>query len=243
MSRIEAEPARAALAMLAPGGWEEREVGDHLELSVYGEPSIGEALGRLLGPVEVASVQPGWADRWREFHRPVVVGALWIGPPWEQPGGAEHVIVVDPGQAFGTGAHATTRLCLELLQVQPHGSVADLGCGSGVLSIAAAKLGFAPITAVDHDPVAVAVTRENAGANGVRFEVRLLDLRVDGPPPASLALANLERPLVEELAPRIVAERLIASGYLDRDEPDLPGWRRLDRREVDGWAADLFERV
>ncbi len=83
--------------------------------------------------------------------------------------------MIDPGQAFGTGAHATTRLCLELLlALEPSGPLVDLGCGSGVLAIAAAKLGWGPVLGVDHDPLAVEATRENARVNGVD---------IDGPPP------------------------------------------------------------
>ena len=80
--------------------------------------------------------------------------------------------MIDPGQAFGTGAHATTRLCLELLlALEPAGPLVDLGCGSGVLAIAAAKLGWAPVLGVDHDPLAVEATRENARVNGVDVDV------------------------------------------------------------------------
>src|SRR6185503_17195037 len=120
-----------------------------------------------------AEVEAGWEDRWREFHRPVEIGPLWVGPPWETPPPGAIAVVVDPGRAFGTGAHPTTRLCLELLLDLPRGSLLDVGCGSGVLSIAAAKLGFHPVRAVDLDPQAVEATRRNAAANGVVLEVEL----------------------------------------------------------------------
>ena len=87
----------------------------------------------------------GWEDRWRDFHHGVVVGRFWVGPPWEEAPAGVEAIVIDPGRAFGTGAHPTTRLTLELLQELEPGSLLDVGCGSGVLSIAAAKLGFAPV--------------------------------------------------------------------------------------------------
>ena len=116
---------------------------------------------------EVAPVQPGWEDGWRAFHRPVRAGGLWIGPPWEQPDPGEPAVVIDPGRAFGTGAHPTTRLCVELLARCERGSLLDVGCGSGVLSIAAARLGYGPIQAVDNDPVAVETTIANAEVNGV----------------------------------------------------------------------------
>ncbi len=119
-------------------------------------------------------VPDGWEERWKRFHSPVLVAErIWVRPPWEEPLDRADVIdlVIDPGRAFGTGAHPTTRLCLELLvglagEGSP-GSLCDLGCGSGVLSIGAARLGFAPVVALDADRLAVEATALNAGANGV----------------------------------------------------------------------------
>jgi len=171
-----------------------------------------------------------------------VVGRFWIGPPWEDAPAETQAIVIDPGRAFGTGAHATTRLTLELLQVLEPTSLLDVGCGSGVLAIAAAKLGFAPVVGLDVDEAAVEATRVNAAANGVRLEARLADALTDDLPAAEAAVANVALDVVERLAPRLKARRLVASGYLERDEPHPNGWRRVDRRVADGWAADLFER-
>jgi len=145
-------------------------------------------------------------------------------------------VVVDPGRAFGTGAHATTRLCLELLQDLEPTSLLDVGCGSGVLSVAGAKLGFAPVTAVDIDEVALEVTRANAAANGVVVDV------ATGLLPANLAVMNIALDVVERMLPELPVERAITSGYLDRDAPRVDGWHRLERRVRDGWAADLLER-
>ena len=114
-------------------------------------------------------VAEGWEDAWRAFHRGIPVGRLWVGPPWERPPADLVPVVIEPGRAFGTGAHPTTQLCLELLQELEPASLLDIGCGSGVLSIAAAKLGFAPVTAVDVDPVAIEVTQANAAVNGVEI--------------------------------------------------------------------------
>jgi ribosomal protein L11 methyltransferase len=178
-------------------------------------------------------VEPGWEDRWREFHHGVVVGRFWVGPPWE-------TVVVDPGRAFGTGAHPTTRLTLELLQEVEPGSLLDVGCGSGVLSIAAAKLGFAPVTGIDLDDAAVEATLANARVNGVEVAAHVADALQDELPPAEVAVANVALELVERLLPRLRCRAVVTSGYLDRDRPQAPGWTPVDRRERDGWAADLL---
>src|SRR5439155_2597638 len=113
------------------------------------------------------------AERGKASHvRILLGGGLNVGPRWEQPAvrPGVHEVVIDPGQAFGTGTHPTTRLCLELmleLDDSMRGSFADLGCGSGVLAIAAAKLGFSPVSAFDADRAAVAATDANARANAV----------------------------------------------------------------------------
>jgi ribosomal protein L11 methyltransferase len=178
-------------------------------------------------------VEPGWEDRWREFHHGVVVGRFWVGPPWE-------TVVVDPGRAFGTGGHPTTRLTLELLQEVEPGSLLDVGCGSGVLSIAAAKLGFAPVTGIDLDDAAVEATLANARVNGVEVAAHVADALQDELPPAEVAVANVALELVERLLPRLLCRAVVTSGYLDRDRPQAPGWTPVDRRERDGWAADLL---
>lgn len=179
----------------------------------------------------------GWEDAWRGFHKSVRIGRLWVGPPWEGPPPDAVPVIIDPGRAFGTGAHATTRLCLELLQDEEPTSLLDVGCGSGVLSVAAAKLGFSPILAIDIDDVALEVTGANAAANGVRVDVghELC--------PASLGVMNIALDVVDGMLPRLPVERAITSGYLERDEPRADGWRSLERRVQDGWAADVLERT
>src|SRR5437016_3537985 len=83
---------------------------------------------------EAAPVENGWEDRWRDFHRPIRIGPLWVGPPWEEAPPGAVAVWIDPGRAFGTGAHPTTRLCLELLLDVRRGSLLDVGCGSGVIA-------------------------------------------------------------------------------------------------------------
>lgn len=225
---------------LFPEGFEEVGHGTDLELAAYAGPSDEERFWQVFGPGDTSDVEPGWQEGWKRFHRPVRVGRLWLGPPWEEPDRGAVPVVIDPGLAFGTGAHATTRLCLELLLERAPGSVLDLGCGSGVLAVAAAQLGFAPVTALDVDLAAVEATGENARRNGVDIDVRCVDVFADELPEAELALANITLDAAQELAPRLHSGELIVSGYLAAEQPAPAGWVHQARREVDGWAADLF---
>jgi len=220
------EPELLLLLHLFPEGVEELDGA----FAVYAdEPPIGFDL------IEADEVREGWEDAWKDFHHGVSVGRLWVGPPWESPPADLVPVVIDPGRAFGTGAHATTRLCLDFLQDAEPTSLLDVGCGSGVLSIAAAKLGFDPVTAVDLDEVALDSARENARVNGVELEIGEV-MR-----PAALVVMNIALEVVEGLLPRLQVQRAITSGYLERDDPSVAGWQRIERRVRDGWAADLLE--
>ncbi|HEU4656333.1 MAG TPA: 50S ribosomal protein L11 methyltransferase [Capillimicrobium sp.] len=260
VARDQAELALAELLVLAPGGVEEVDVAPGVvEYAIYGAegevPDLGEldaAVGDALVEVSTSRVADDWPDRWREFHQPVRIGALALRAPWHPPqDGVE--VVIDPGQAFGTGAHPTTRLCLELLQALPederHGAVADLGCGSGVLAIAAAKLGFRPVDGYDHEAESVAATVENAAANGVTVRAHRWDLRRDPVPEAPLVLANLLRPLLLTLADRMDRPPaiLVTSGLLAHEADEVAaafvrrhGLVEDTRRESEGWAALLL---
>ena len=220
------EPELVLLLHIFPEGVEELDGA----FAVYAdEPPLG------FDVVTVDELDEDWPDKWRDFHHGVRIGRLWVGPPWEQPPADAIAVVIDPGRAFGTGAHATTRLCLELLQEVEAASLLDVGCGSGVLSVAAAKLGFAPIRAIDVDDVALETTRANAVANEVEIEVGA-ELE-----PAQIAVMNIALDVVEGMLRQLPVERAITSGYLERDEPRAEGWQRLERRVRDGWAADLLE--
>jgi len=221
-----------------PQGVEEIDGG----FAVYTDDD-GERALRNRFDVTSALVAEGWEDAWRDFHHGVTVGRFWVGPPWEDPPAGLEAIVIDPGRAFGTGAHPTTCLTLELLQELEPGSLLDVGCGSGVLSIAAAKLGFAPVVAMDVDEIAVAVTLENARLNGVEIAARTANALTDQLPPVDAVVANVALDLVELLLPRLDTQWAVTSGYLDVEQPDAERWWPRDRRELDGWAADLFERA
>jgi ribosomal protein L11 methyltransferase len=254
--RDQAELVLAELLELAPIGVEEVELGPELiEYAVYGAPGelpelpeLRAAAGGALVEIATEEISDDWAERWREFHRPLRLGdRLCVRPPWEPAGAAALDVVIDPGQAFGTGAHPTTRLCLELLLETPAAgrSLIDLGCGSGVLAIVAAKLGFEPVLALDYDEAAVAATRDNAQANEVELEVRRFDLRTGQVPDCDFVAANvLADPLRTWAASqRRLPPELILSGLLDTEADsiaaDYAARGRLEReRRVSGdWAA------
>ena len=252
VAREHAELVLAQLMELVPGGLEEREADpDTVEYVLYGAegelPALGDvraAAGAALVDVSTSEVPDDWDERWRSFHSALDVGPVRVRPPWEPAREDALDVVIDPGQAFGTGSHPTTRLVLELLAtLEPAGALADWGCGSGILAIAAAKLGWAPVLGCDHDPASVAATIEGAVANGVPVEVSQCDLRREQGPYAPTVLANLVRPLLLEVAANLTRppERLIVSG-LHPDEVDevaaaFAGLRETRRAEGGGWAA------
>lgn len=293
--REQAELVLAELLELAPGGMEELADGEHVEYAVYGPPgelpsmpALHAAAGDALVEISTSETADDWRDRWREFHKPVLVAppaafverhrplarsgsepdsvpTLRVRPPWEPaaPQSPEKVeeIVIDPGQAFGTGAHATTRQCLALLLALAQGearrgSVLDVGTGSGVLAIAAARLGFSPVLAVDNERESVAAARTNAAVNRVQVDVQLADLRADlrllggrwadAAGAGATVVANLLAPLLLELAAAIEQPpaHLIAGGLLPEQVEDVVGTlggrlglRERERREDSGWAA------
>lgn len=170
-----------------------------------------------------------WANAWRAHFHPLRLGRrLVVAPSWEpvSPRPGEVVLQLDPGMAFGTGAHASTALCLRALEdlVQPGGRVLDVGTGSGILAVAAALLGASEVTALDIDPLAVRIARQNADINGVADRVHvhyaeLGDLLAGGLAPAPLALANLTRDALVPLAPQLAAAlepggTVVASGIV-----------------------------
>jgi ribosomal protein L11 methyltransferase len=227
---------------LFPEGFEERDAGGDVELVAYTNAGGEERVSIAFGGARAAAVEDGWDVSWRSFHRPIRVGPLWVGPPWLEPAAGSTAVVIDPGRAFGTGAHATTRLCLEQLLDLERDSLLDVGCGSGVVAVAAAKLGFGPVAAVDFDPSAVDATRRNARRNGTSLTILLADAAQDELPDAEIAVANISLEAVELLVPRLRARIAVTAGYLEPRRPELAGYRHAARIAAEGWAADRFER-
>lgn len=260
VARADAEIVLAELLELAPAGVEEVDRGSEIEYAVYGAPgelpalpALRAAAGEALVDITTTEIADDWSSRWRSFHEPVTIGErLHVRPPWcPAPEAAGLLdIAIDPAQAFGTGAHDTTRLCLGLmLELDPSGPLLDLGCGSGVLAIAARKLGWQPVVGLDHERESVVATRENAAANGVDVHARHYDLLRDGPPPgAPIVVANLLRPLLLHLARTGFAgeppRALIAGGLLAHEADEVAaafaraqGLRERARRHAGEWAA------
>jgi ribosomal protein L11 methyltransferase len=285
VQREQAELVLAELLELAPSGVEESEIdGETVEYAVYGAPGelpelpeLQAAAGEALVGISTSETADDWHERWKRFHRPILlaapepsggqgrrVPALHVRPPWEAErsgfDGEVEEIVIDPGRAFGTGAHATTRMCLELLlelaaEQRAPGALLDVGSGSGVLAIAAARLGFEPVLALDHERESVEATRENARVNCAALDVRRFDLREeqlpwldrgDGPTAPVVVLANLLRPLLLDLAKTIAKPpaQLLASGLLVEQVDEVVaafgerlGMRERRRRQSGEWAA------
>lgn len=275
-----AEAVLAELLVLAPGGVEEDEGEDYVEYAIYGAPGevpdlyplkatvLNSAQGRdrdeedpPLIQVTSTEVPDDWAERWTDFHKPVLIGErVRVRPSWE-PATADGMIdiVVDPGQAFGTGAHPTTRLSVELLldladEGRATGPAADWGTGSGVLAITAAKLGWDPVTGCDHEVAALDAARANAKANGVELELSRVNLRRQAPPPAPTAIANLTSPVLVEIAPRLASgaseapATLVCSGMLAVEADSIAlamaeaGFAETRRRTSGDWGGLLLER-
>ena len=250
----------AELSVLAPNGVEEERGPGYVEYAIYGAegelPDLGEleaAAGEALVAVASTEIPDDWADRWQDFHEPLLVGdRIWLRPSWREPRPGAIDIVVDPGRAFGTGAHPTTRLCLELLleaaeRGEAEGPLTDLGTGSGVLAIAAAKLGWDPVQGHDHEAAAVEAAAANAAANGVAVGVGRVNLREELPPLAATVVANLTAPLLLEVAAAIgAADRpraMLCSGLLPAELDEVSasfaaaGLAEAERRRDGDWAA------
>lgn len=206
-----------------------------------------------------------WMASWKQHYQPIPIGQrLLILPVWiQQDSGGREVVRIDPSMAFGTGTHPTTQLCLEMLekQVRPSEVVIDVGCGSGILSIGAIKLGAKHALAVDIDNAAVRSTRENAEANGVLDEIEtglgsVEEIRKGhfSIKRAPLVLANILAPVIIRLYDAGLAElvqpggRMILSGILVEQAPavvdaaEAQGLRFIEQIQQGDWVAILMEK-
>jgi ribosomal protein L11 methyltransferase len=202
-------------------------------------------------------VDENWEENWKRFFHPRAIGnRFMIRPTWEEaPESGRLEIVLDPGQAFGTGDHPTTRMCLELLEGTTVGGqiVADIGCGSGILSIGACLLGAAKVYAVDIEPLAVEVARENAILNKVQFEAvvgRGIAAVADNGP-FDIVVSNIISAILIQIAPEVASAlspggRWIVSGIISQNWPDV---REAAERfhlvlhemlDEDGWVGATF---
>jgi len=235
----------ARMRAIFPAGIEETtDERGRFEVAAYEVPPV--TLPRDLGPWRVEPVPEARLRAWEEEpHGVQVAGRLWVGPSSEAPPPGVLGIVIDAHHAFGSGAHATTCGCLELLcELEPPLSVLDVGCGSGVLAIAAAKLGHRPVYACDVDPLAVTVARANAAVNGVELDVSVADAASAPLPACDVWLANLlGGPLSDLLARADAPPRAIVSGL--RSGETVAASRYVVERQVArvGWQALSLRRL
>jgi len=233
-------------------------------------------LGRLrpIGPVQTRILrEQDWETAWKAHYHPQRVSErVVVVPSWETytPAAQEVVVILDPGLAFGTGTHPTTRLCLEALEqrVRPGMHVLDVGTGSGILAIAAARLGAAEVLALDTDPVAVETAQANVTTNDLTGVVRVVrgsigsrgELLVEGAgitpshPHFDLVVANLTAAIVARLASGLVnalkpAGYLIVGGIIDELEDkaraalEATAWTPIQRLEAGGWVTLIGQRT
>jgi ribosomal protein L11 methyltransferase len=233
------------------------ERGDELEAG-FVTVADAEAAVAALGFGEVVDVGPALdaaLDAWMAHARPVRVGRLHVRPSWladddDPPVAGERVVVLDPSRAFGDGSHPSTRACLAAVDrwARPGVSVLDVGCGTGVLAVAAGVLGASPVVAVDVDPVAVAATLANARANGVEVDAVVGSVD-DVQGRFDLVLANVGAATVVAMAPRLAAlgRRVVVAGlYEDRVDDvvaalDAVGLMVEDRSVLEGWACQIHQ--
>lgn len=201
----------------------------------------GEISSRLIDEAD-------WANEWKKYYNPIVTHSVTVVPTWIDYPAAEDetVLRLDPGMAFGTGEHATTRMCLEMADARGK-SVIDVGCGSGILGIAAALTGAKSVYMCDIDPQAVEAARANAALNGVDCTIERADL-IEGKERADLILANLTADILSRLAPSVGEHlngggEIVASGIIaDRlDEVKgvfaAHGFRVVEERADGDWRA------
>lgn len=251
--REHAERIESALARELPWRVARTERGEAVELvflvALAEEPDSDDLL-ELAGDGVLEITRDAVAA---ERARPAIdAGPFHVRPPWLEPSPDPEAIdlVIASGFAFGTGMHPTTQMCLELLaELEPGGPLCDWGAGTGVLSVAAAKLGWAPVTAVEVDPSSLATIRTNAHDNGVEVTTKWLNLSATAPPWAPTVTANLQGLVVGQAAAELIEqppERMIVSGVMAHEQELLAeayaphGLRVRERRERRGWVGMLL---
>lgn len=234
----------ARMNTIFPTGAEQvRDEQGRFEVAAFASPPM--TLPGDLGPWRVEPVDELRLRAWDELPPgQAIAGRLWVGPSTERPDEGLLVVRIDRKHVFGSGGHATTIGCLELLcELEEPRSVLDVGCGSGVLAVCAAMLGHGPVYAFDDDPLAVSAASENAQRNGVEVDVQVADAVTGVFPTAELWLANLHPgPLALLLARTDAPELAIVSGLRVGDELDAPGYTVERRSERAGWVALRLRR-
>ena len=222
--------------------------------------SLAEASSQL-GILQIEAVlveDDGWSTAWRKFFRPVLFDRLQIVTPWmELPPGDRQTITIDPGQAFGTGGHPTTRLIIRMLEERADrgelpANILDVGCGSGVLALAAAKLGTSHVLGVDIEHEAVVATLENAEKNLVAEQIEALEGSANAVVGQwSLVLANIELAIFQteasHIAPKVApAGEVLISGILVGQEDAClalwPGFEKIQQLVEGEWVALALRR-
>jgi ribosomal protein L11 methyltransferase len=196
--------------------------------------------------IEEREIPDDWGERRLLDYRQSAIGErLVIRPAWAPPATGDYIDVSVIETGFGSGEHITTRVCLEyMLELEPGGAFADLGCGSGVLGLAAAKLGWGPIVALDFDPGAIAATAANAQSNDVELQARVADLLEEPPPSAPTVVANIPVPVHLKIAGRLekLPDVLLATAIrIDEVDPVLAAYQaagmvEADRRTEGTWV-------
>jgi ribosomal protein L11 methyltransferase len=248
------------LLSVVPGGVRETPRGRLVELTMRGGsvpslPDIQRAVGRWPHKLTEREAPDDWRERRLADYEPdVIADRLVVRPEWAPPPRERGLVdvVLSESSAFGLGAHPTTRTCLELLaELAPRGSFADLGCGTGVLAVAASKLGWGQVAAVDVAPEAVQATRANACANAVEVAARVLDLSAAPAPEADGFAANVPAWLhlrVGAMLPDRAPSVALLSGFLPEEAPTVVegyeqrGLRVQKQVDAAGWAVCLLER-
>lgn len=253
-SILNADREHSKISIFVP---EEKNLGEYIAFIDAKLLSLGIPYEKEIEGME----EENWADSWKKYFKPIPLGKVTIVPAWEEYSAREGEVVVriDPGMAFGTGTHETTKLVMKIMQHEIKGGerVLDIGCGSGILSVCAVKLGAKSCNAYDIDPVAVKVTRENAkisGCDGIRAEVSDLLSNVEFLPEGyGICVANIVADIILRMLPDIgryltPGAPIILSGIVAEREADIAaaaeenGYRVCHTERENDWVAMMIRK-